>query len=38
KFKRIVGRQLDRLLEAGGAATEAESSDESEGPSSGSEK
>ena len=28
KFKRIVGRQLDRLLEAGGATTEAESSAE----------
>src|ERR687892_177979 len=31
KFKRIVGRQLARLLESGGATTEAESSEESEG-------
>jgi proteasome alpha subunit len=31
KFKRIVGRQLGRLLEAGGASTEAESADEAEG-------
>src|SRR4051812_33508782 len=32
KFKRIVGRQLARLLEAGGAATEAESSEGGEDP------
>nr|WP_107909263.1 proteasome subunit alpha [Streptomyces chartreusis] len=30
KFKRIVGRQLGRLLEAGGAATEAESAEDDE--------
>lgn len=30
KFKRIVGRQLGRLLEIDGAATEAESADEDE--------
>ena len=30
KFKRIVGRQLGRLLEAGGATTEAESAEEEE--------
>lgn len=28
KFKRIVGRQLSRLLAADGAATEAESAEE----------
>ena len=30
KFKRIVGRQLGRLLETGGATTEAEGAEEEE--------